>query len=69
MGRQRLVRSKGSSPSTGRCQCSASADGGARPAAAMVIGNVSRTLVTAAGGEAACIAERLQSVRDRELMG
>ena len=69
MGRQRLVRSKGSSRSTGRCQCSASADGGARPAAAMVIGNVSRTLVTAAGGEAACIAERLQSVRDRELMG
>ena len=65
-GRQRPVRSKGSSRLTGPCQCSGSADGGARPATAMVIGNVSNTLLTAAGGEAACMAERLQSVRDRE---
>lgn len=66
LGRQRPVRSRGSSRLTGPCQCSGSADGGARPATAMVIGNVSNTLATAAGCETACMAERPQSVRDRE---
>ena len=42
---------------------------GRRTGAAMVVGDVSSPLVTAAGGDAVCMAERLQSVRDRELNG
>ena len=63
-GRQRPVRSKGSSRSIGGCQCSKSADGGVRSAAAMVIGSVSSTLVIAAGSEAACLAERPQNISE-----
>ena len=69
MSRQRPVRLKRSSRSTGPCQCSKSADGSARPAAGIFIGNVSGALVAAAGGEAACMAGQPQSARGYKLMG